>query len=370
MRLNVAIIGAGGVGSETVQQICKNDLPENGQRNPTDIVAVADSKRYLLDSRGIDPEILRVASHTKETMKLFLEIKGEPYAELGEILHQVGKVGLDGEVVFVDATSAGKEAMEFHKTVLADSDNKLVAANKNPLSRFGMADFIELTRYQARHDYNTTVMAGGGAIDFAIRRFGIGDKITEIEGMLSGTMGYIFSELEKGAQKFSDVVKDASAKGYTEPNPYDDLNGVDIARKLVILCRCSGYDVDFKDVQIEPLLDDRFAKLTGKEFWMELAKEDERFAAMLEQAKVKNQALRYTAKMELVDGVPVLSVAPRAYESDSPFSNLRKTQNLARFQTKIIPEHFIQSSGAGLDVTAASIRAGIKTMLPSKLPRH
>ena len=171
MRQRVFVIGAdGNVGRETALQICQNDLSAHGHRNPTEIVGVANSHDFILAPQGISPELLQRAAATKDKMRELLS-SGTCFGDLSEILEAVRKQGLDGEVIFVDATSAREPARKFHDEVLADSNNRLVTANKNPLSLFSMDDFRRLTRFHGRLDFNTTVMAGAGALFFFIFLF-------------------------------------------------------------------------------------------------------------------------------------------------------------------------------------------------------
>lgn len=375
------------MGRATIEQICKNDLSNHGHRNPTEIVGIADSQHVLFDPRGLDTELLSRTSSKREEVKNLMKERGEKYGALEELVEMVIRSGLDGEVIFVDATSATHAAMTFHKKVLQGS-NYLVTANKNPVGLFTMADFNQLTQSR-RYNFNTTVMAGAGAIHFSMSREAIRDRILEIEGMLSGTVGYIFSELGKDGVSFSQAVRSAQEKGFTEPNPYDDLNGLDVARKLLILCRSAGYEAEFNDIKVEPLIGESFKALQGEAFWEALSKEDGRFSDLVQQAKENNAVLRFTAKMELRAGEPIgteqcsvpmgsvpmgspapaLSVRLRSYPKNSPFDHLTGTQNLVCFQTKSIASHIIESPGAGLEITANSLRDGIARMLPHSSKR-
>jgi homoserine dehydrogenase len=169
---------------------------------------------------------------------------------------------MDGEVTFVDLTSGKTDMLDFHKQVITQSNNALVTANKNPISLYSMEDFNMLLKKYGRYNANTTVMGGSGAFDFVNERAEmIDDKIHLIKGCFSGTLGYVLSEVEKG-KKFSQVVRAAKEAGYTEPNPWDDLNGLDVGRKILILARLSGNEIAFEDLKIEPLIDEKYAQYT------------------------------------------------------------------------------------------------------------
>lgn len=360
------IAGASGsVGRELIRQVADIDNID-GHRNPSNIVGVADGENVVASAHGLDRRVLRSLAESRGALKTYLKSEGEPFTDMRQLVDKARELGLDGEVIFVDVTSEKEGALGFHKYVLDSSANKIVTANKNPVALYSMDDFKGLTRHHGRYNYDATVMAGKGAIDYAIRARELRDEIFEIEGMLSGTLGFVFSELAKGERSFSEIVKDAKARGYTETNPFHDLNGVDVARKLVILVRSAGYDVDFKDVERESLLDDKFDQLAGDDFWVELEKEDGRFAAMVAQAKRDGKVLRYTAKMVKEGSRVRLVVAPSFHGPESPFYALNGTSNKVLFKSPIIKSgHIIESPGAGLDVTAASVRDGIRRMVPA-----
>ncbi len=292
MKQKIFLVGSGIIGRSTIGQICDYDaaLAVDDGSDPLEIVGVADSQRVLFSPDALDPEVLKRAAETKEGMKQLLE-QGQLNGELSALLDIAKETSLDGEVIFIDATAAHDVALNFHKRLLSASDYKLVTPNKNPVARSSMQDFRELTRHKGRYDFNPTVMAGGGAVRFALERHDIKDNIFEIEGMFSGTLGFIFSKLEEDGQNFSDIVRDAQKQGLTEPNPYDDLNGVDVARKLVILCRCAGYDVDFEDVKIEPLIEARFGEMDMDTFWRELKTYDAVFRQSIDDARSQGNTI-------------------------------------------------------------------------------
>lgn len=369
MIQRVLVIGAtGNVGMETIRQICEKDDSRHAHINPTDIIGIANTTHMRIQRGGLPTDMLLRATQSRDFMKEYLE-GGKQRYEMMDLLAEIKDEGLDGDTIFIDATSSTDEALAFHLATLNDSHNRIVTANKNPVSRGTIREFDQLAGNR-RYNFDTTVMAGGGAIDFANRRLDICDQVEKIEGMLSGTMGYILSELEKGDKTFSDIVREAQEKGYTEPNPFDDLNGLDVARKLTILARSCGYQVGFDQVEVEPLVDPRFGELKGEDFWKELPSENERLIGKCHEAGKKGEVLRYTGKMERGEhGEIKLSVGLRSYKKSSPFGILQGTQNLVTYKTGGIGEHTIISPGAGLEITAMSIRAAIAKMIPDNFRR-
>jgi aspartokinase/homoserine dehydrogenase 1 len=184
-----------------------------------------------------------------------------------------------------------------------------------------------------------------------------GDWILKIEGVLSGTLSYIFNNFD-GNVKFSQVVKEAREKGFTEPDPRDDLNGMDVVRKILILSREVGYDMEIDEVENEPFLPDTcFSVESVDEFFKELEKYDDHFADLLKKAQKKNQKLRFMATM--ADGKA--SVGLLTVGQDHALYNLSGSDNMLSFTTTRYKERplVIKGPGAGAEVTAAGVFADI-----------
>ncbi len=380
MKQRVCIIGATGkVGRELVSQIVNNDLPElQNHKNPTEIVGLANTKNCIIRPEAISTEVLNAISSTKtkELAGLELEKHGEKLNELTDLAAAFSDMGMDGEIIFVDVT-AGKDALkDFHLKVIGDdvAGNCLVTANKNPVSLYSMEDFYKLTRHNGRYDFDTTVMAGAGPAEWIQKREKIRDSVRKIEGCFSGTLGYILSELEKGEKTFSEIARQAVAEGYAEPNVWDDLNGLDVARKLLILARIAGLEVDMDDIEIEPLVSaEKYAHLEGDKFLEAIAAEDEYFAERVAKAAENGKVLRYVASLKTENGKLKMKVALAECDKNSDLGSLQGTLNAAVIETDICEEplpHIVKSRGAGLAVTAGAVRVGIASMLPGYLPKR
>lgn len=184
-----------------------------------------------------------------------------------------------------------------------------------------------------------------------------GDEILEIEGVVSGTLSYIFNEMAKG-KAFSMVVIDAKNRGFTEPDPREDLSGMDVARKLVCLAREIGHDVSLSDVGVYDLVPPELKSCSIQEFIDKLPCYDYKMNDWISQAKSKNQRLHYVGSISR-DGK--LQVALKLLPSEHPFSRLEGTDNMLIFRTKRYDERplIIQGPGAGAEVTAAGIFADL-----------
>ena len=236
---------------------------------------------------------------------------------------------------------------------------------------FNPGCFTELTTYARRYDTNTTVMGWAWILNFVHERTnGIADNIHKIEGVFSWTLWYILSELEKQEKTFSQIVRDAKEQWYTEPNPWDDLNWLDVARKLVILARYAGHEIDITDVQVNPLVWLQYAQYSGEEFLNQLENEDASFSTQASMAESQWKVLRYVAKMNYAGEKLSLEVWLMSVLKNSDLGTLDGTSNLAVISTDILSDplpHVIKSRGAGLAVTAGSVRVWISKMLSSHL---
>jgi aspartokinase/homoserine dehydrogenase 1 len=205
--------------------------------------------------------------------------------------------------------------------------------------------------------YEATVCAGLPVISTLQDLIKTGDEILEIEGVVSGTLSFIFNELAKG-RDFSAVVIDAKNRGFTEPDPREDLSGMDVARKLVCLAREIGHDVSLSDVAVYDLVPPELKSCSQQEFLENLASYDDKMNDWIAQAKSKNQRLHYAGS---ISRAGKLQVALKFLPNEHPFSRLEGTDNMLIFRTKRYDERplIIQGPGAGAEVTAAGIFADL-----------
>ena len=184
-----------------------------------------------------------------------------------------------------------------------------------------------------------------------------GDKVLRIEAVLSGSMNFIFSEFEKGLP-FSEVVRQAKEKGYTEPDPRDDLSGMDVGRKILILGREAEQDLHFDDIAIQSMVpDDCEETKYVEEFFTKLKAHDAAFAKLLTDAQEAGKKLRFMATLE--NGKA--KVGLNALDSSHPFYTLKGSDNMILFTTERYHDFpmIIRGPGAGADVTAAGVFADV-----------
>lgn len=202
--------------------------------------------------------------------------------------------------------------------------------------------------------YEATVGAGLPIIQTLRDLRDTGDEIKRIEGILSGTLAYLFNVWD-GSEPFSSVVRTAKAKGYTEPDPRDDLSGIDFARKLIILGREMGLRLELRDVQLEGLVPEALRDCGPEEFLERLPEFDEPMAARLRAARERNKVLRYVGSLDAATGKA--SVGLVELERSHTFANINLTDNVVRFLTRRYNENplVVQGPGAGPEVTAGGI---------------
>jgi aspartokinase/homoserine dehydrogenase 1 len=185
-----------------------------------------------------------------------------------------------------------------------------------------------------------------------------GDDIRRIEGILSGTLSYLFNVWD-GRQPFSALVRDAKESGYTEPDPRDDLSGMDVARKLIILGREMGLRLELADVEVESLIPASLASCSPDVFLDRLSELDALMLARLESARAEGRVLRYVGILDAATARATVGLA--ALERSHPFANINLTDNIVRFVTSRYDQNplVVQGPGAGPAVTAGGVFADL-----------
>ncbi|MHB1813661.1 MAG: bifunctional aspartate kinase/homoserine dehydrogenase I, partial [Steroidobacteraceae bacterium] len=205
--------------------------------------------------------------------------------------------------------------------------------------------------------YEATVGAGLPVVHTLRDLRETGDEITQIEGIFSGTLAYLFN-IYDGGTAFSDIVRDARQRGFTEPDPRDDLSGMDVARKLIILGREMGLGLELGDVRIESLVPAGLESGSIEEFMARLAGSDGAMRERFERARARGKVLRYLGRLT-ADGQATVGLAE--LEANHPFANIALTDNVVRFATRRYCDNplIVQGPGAGPEVTAGGVFADL-----------
>lgn len=352
LTLNLYLVGATGlIGSTLLRQIQeqKEYLKQRKNLNIR-LVGITNTKKMLLDESGI----------SLENWKEELLEKGE-IANIGSFVSDVQDLNLPYSV-FVDCT-ADKNIVQYYYSLLSSSVS-IVTPNK--VANSGRYEqYFMLQKAAQKHGvkflYETNVGAGLPIINTLQGLITSGDKINKIEAVLSGTLAYIFNNFKVG-DRFVDVVKEAKAKGYTEPDPRDDLSGQDVARKILILSREAGLKLEPEDVTIINLLNDACLNAPSVDaFFEELEKDNDRFEKLLQDAQANDEVLRFIATL---DSDNKASIGLKTVGRSHPFFNLAGSENIISFTTERYKYNplVVKGPGAGAEVTASGVFADIMSI--------
>lgn len=349
-QINLFIIGVGTVGEKLLGQIHKQQkyLSEKMNLNVR-VVGLANSKNVVFDSEGIDlkewQDKLATSGH-----KLSRKNTSE------EIAHLITRENLRNSI-FVDVT-ASEDVVKIYPFLLAESVS-VVACNKIAASgKFKTYQRLKdlATEYNSNFLFETNVGAGLPIIGTLNGLTQSGDNITRIEAVLSGTLNFVFNTYDT-TQSFASVVRQAQTEGFTEPDPRLDLSGSDVARKIIILARESGFVLEISDVENEGFLPASCLEGSVEDFFAELEKHEAYFAELYENAADKGLRLKYLASF--MDGKA--SVGLETIDEKHNFANLSGKDNAVLFFTDRYADFplIIKGAGAGADVTAAGVFADI-----------
>ena len=353
--LNLFICGIGTVGGMLLEQIrTQQQFLMQSRRLKLNVVGISDVDNFVLDRDGIDldnyEKILRA---------------GFP-ANTDHMRDEIVKMNIFNSV-FVDCT-ASRQIAQLYQTFL-EHNISVVAANKIAASS-DYNSYIKL-RQTARDRgvwfrYETNVGAGLPIIGTINDLCNSGDKILKIEAILSGTLNFIFNEIAADVP-FSETVRRAKEERYSEPDPRIDLSGTDVIRKLVILTREAGYQVEQEDVEKHLFVPDSYFEGSIDDFWKKLPELDADFEARRKVLEAENKRWRFVATMEADENNQSsfkTSVALKEVPYGHPFYGLEGSNNIVLLTTKRYKEYpmLIQGYGAGAAVTAAGVFANIMSI--------
>ena len=353
--LNLFICGIGTVGGMLLEQIrTQQQFLMQSRRLKLNVVGISDVDNFVLDRDGIDldnyEKILRAgfAANTEH------------------MRDEIVKMNIFNSV-FVDCT-ASRQIAQLYQTFL-EHNISVVAANKIAASS-DYNSYIKL-RQTARDRgvwfrYETNVGAGLPIIGTINDLCNSGDKILKIEAILSGTLNFIFNEIAADVP-FSETVRRAKEERYSEPDPRIDLSGTDVIRKLVILTREAGYQVEQEDVEKHLFVPDSYFEGSIEDFWKKLPELDADFEERRKVLEAENKRWRFVATMEADENNPSsfkTSVALKEVPYGHPFYGLEGSNNIVLLTTKRYKEYpmLIQGYGAGAAVTAAGVFANIMSI--------
>ncbi len=345
--LNVFFCGVGNIGSTLLRQIDSHlSFLEEKRHIRLSLIGVCNSKSILFNQEGV----------SARTWKQDLQNKGEP-GNVNNFIERAFELNLPNSV-FVDNTGS-KEVPELY-TRLFEKSFSVVTCNKigNTGSYGSYSKYREVSgKFGVDYLYETTVGAGLPIIKTLQELLVCGDEILKVEAILSGTISFVFNEY-KGDRTFAEVVRMAQDKGFTEPDPRDDLSGLDFARKMLILARETGLGTEFEDLDLAPILPDNCLNArTVEDFYKELEASEEYFSSLKNKAAAENKVMHYVGILS--DGKVKTELL--MLDSKHPFYNLSGSDNIISFTTNRYLNNpmVIKGPGAGAEVTAAGVLADL-----------
>ncbi len=345
-QLNLFVMGVGNVGAKFLDQVRqqKEYLKDNLKLNIR-VIGISNSRTMVFDENGIslkERETLLAAGQKANRTEFFDTIKQLNYRNS----------------IFVDNTAS--EAVAATYSLYLKNSISVVTCNKIACSS-SYTDYRELKRsareYNAPFLFETNVGAGLPIIDTLKHLIASGDKILKIQAVLSGSLNFVFNNFN-GTTTFHDVVKRAQEEGFTEPDPKIDLSGIDVMRKILILARESGNQLEIEDIENDAFLPKESLETKNNEdFFASLKKHERSFQEMYKKAIDSGSKLKYVAQFE--NGKA--SVGLQQISKGHDFYNLEGSDNIVLFYTKRYPDQpmIIKGAGAGADVTASGIFADI-----------
>ncbi|HET7843136.1 MAG TPA: bifunctional aspartate kinase/homoserine dehydrogenase I [Xanthomonadales bacterium] len=345
--ISLGLVGPGQVGHALIAQLAAQcDRLRAVSNLDIRLRGICDSRRMLLDDAGIPLDEWRL--RWREAGE---ELDMERFAAHVHAPHLPHAVIADCSA---SATVANEYAGWLGAGIHVVTPNKQAGAG--PLERMSA---IRTARAAtgARWRYEATVGAGLPIIQTLRDLVDTGDEVIAIEGILSGTLAWLFNKFD-GSTAFSSLVLDARRNGYTEPDPRDDLSGLDVARKLVILAREMGREIALDEVDVESLVPDELVTDTREQFLRRVPLLDAPMQLRLAAARSKGMVLRYVARLE-AGKRPRVGLAE--LPTDHPFAHIRLTDNVVQFTTGRYRDNplVVQGPGAGPDVTAAGVFADL-----------
>jgi aspartokinase/homoserine dehydrogenase 1 len=329
--LSIGVIGTGLIGGTLLSQL-QTRIEDLKRHRGIDlrVRGVMNSRQMVLADRHLALDRWRDELSESSTT-----------ADLESFINHVNADHLP-HAVLIDAT-ASAELPAHYESWLAKGINIITPNKKSNAGPFPAYRSLRETarRHQRYFLYETNVGAGLPIIQTLRGLVETGDEVIKIEGVLSGTLSYIFNSLD-GRRTFSEVVREAHSLGLTEPDPREDLSGMDVARKLIILAREMGLEVEMDSVHVESLV----------------AEDDQTMAALLSSAREAGQVVRYVG---VIDSNGDLSAQMRRYPVDHPFARLSGSDNIVSFQTARYNTQpmIVRGPGAGPEVTAAGVFADL-----------
>lgn len=347
MRISLFIAGTGLVGSELLKYLKNNSAFDlNGHPVKISVIGIINRSRMLIDNKGINPK------KWKEVL-----FKNGRRADISEFIDRMTSAGFSN-TIFADCTD-GNDLVIHYGTILKKIP--IVTPNKSANSQ-SYSDYIKLREIIRKHRtgfrYSANTGVGLPGIDLIRSMREGGDRIAEIKGLFSSTMNFLLDNLISTGRSFSSLILEAKEKGLTEPDPRIDLNGIDTARKILILAREAGAEIEFNDIKIQNLVPPKLKKLNSVELFL---KEMKSYDFHFENLKLRSLSMKckpvYTASFK----GDKAQVQIEMVDSNHPFYSANSNEKVLLIRSEFYNKHplIIKGSSGGAKATAALVVSDI-----------
>ncbi|WP_169303029.1 bifunctional aspartate kinase/homoserine dehydrogenase II [Thalassotalea mangrovi] len=358
-NIGVIVAGTGNIGATFLNNLAAQQQARE-ELNQVHLIGVVNSTRAWFDVEGLQAD---------QVMTQFCQQATE--CDNQGLLDWLTRHPFD-EVIVIDITPSAEFARLYEQLFAAGVH--VISANKcaNTLPSQELAQLHEAASNGDCYWLSNTTVGAGLPVNYALRDLlESGHQIEEVSGIFSGTLSWLFSNFD-GSKPFSQLLNQALQQGLTEPDPRDDLSGLDVQRKLLILARLAGYSLNLEDIHCQSLVPESLQSLSKSEFLANSQLLDADFARQLTRAQQQNGCLRYVARLQHTGGKLTAQVGIEVLDNQHPFANLNPCDNIFLLKTNWYQDNplIIQGPGAGREVTAAGLHSDLVHLCRQLHNRH